>query len=1037
MKTNASQTWYPCGLTPLKDVKILLPNHFIDLKSWKAARHWPKEAIRRISGSRNIRKTVDEITHIITSVIETIAAYQPLHISLSAGKDTRTLLACSRNVLDKVIFYTTKRQPDAPDTIIPPMLAKLYNLNHVMNRQFDPDRIVLLGFGGEAGRGYLWPGNYYYNKFCKDVKSAKGHMSAEEALARMLHPATKKEFFLDEIRNWLTDISQFDPYLIANLLYVEQHLGCLISQVMYNEYDVRAGKFSLYPMNHRRMFELMFSLPIDYVEKDRLPEDVCKVAWPELLEIPFNAHHFEGRVKYKKLLKYLYKSITETPTQENKEKRQLIKKMITGNRSIMKMVRDDIAKAMNKPSRLFNKPLFLYKYHIKLPLTREMHLFNTIRKLKKIMGEIVKHKDIPKLSKEFTTKHNINIHILCSHASLESCFLSLATFYFFSKEYAEIVIHEDGTFTKKDEEFIKKIFPWVKYVSLKDADARLKSKNFSPETIASRHKHKLLIKTIDFHHIESRDRILIIDTDIFLLGGMQELWSKIIEGAQLVFNDDLEPAYGSSKDLLEKVLMRQINIDPKPCINTGLIVEPAQLLRGEKRTIECYCKELASFPYERIHCVEQGYIACILKDKRIEENPLSRKHKIIGHRDTEGIEGLKNYDFIKNQDSLETIHLCGWDKLERNFQAVKREILHLLICKKRRAEIAFYPNTVLDWLDPSWRMIKEALCKRGVEVIKMKLSFLSLLNNRKKIKCIHFHYVYPDISRDNYKYLPAKIWNRASLLIAWFQKRTFKSKLKIAKLLGYKIVYTAHNLDFHEEADCAATKNKDLLYKMADSITIMGHDIKGKLAEFIAKKKVKYIPICDFKKSYKNYVTKEIAREKLGIPAEAFVFLFFGSIRRYKGIDTLVNIFKKIQIDALLLIAGDISHDPIYVKEIQSLVGHSTNIMFANEIIPDDAVQFYMNASDVVVFPFRRIYNSGSLILAKSFFKPTICMDRGNVRNYVNPNTDILVKGEKELEKALIETRHRVFPKTKEEYLKGIPSPEEVAGMYKSVYDEL
>lgn len=325
-----------------------------------------------------------------------------------------------------------------------------------------------------------------------------------------------------------------------------------------------------------------------------------------------------------------------------------------------------------------NKIHFFYKYYLEIPLKREIYLLNTARKIQKIIKKLIKYKDIPDLSKKFTQGHDINIHILCSHHNLECLLLSLASFYAFSKEYAEVVLHEDGTFAKRDITVVKTIFPWIKYISLEDADEQLKQKGFSKKTIKLRHEHKLLIKTIDFHHIDSEERILIIDTDIFVLEDMRELWDKVIEGRQFAFVNDPEPAYGSSKDLLEKILGRKLTMNFGQCVNTGLIIEPAGMLRKEKAIIESYCREFENFSFQRKHCIEQGYVACILKDKGVDGYTFSNRYKIIGHKDMSGFEWLKKYDFINNPDSLEAIHLCGWDKFGKDFQIMKKKILKIV-----------------------------------------------------------------------------------------------------------------------------------------------------------------------------------------------------------------------------------------------------------------------------------------------------------------------------------------------------------------------
>ncbi|MFO8053168.1 MAG: hypothetical protein R6U54_04330 [Candidatus Omnitrophota bacterium] len=290
------------------------------------------------------------------------------------------------------------------------------------------------------------------------------------------------------------------------------------------------------------------------------------------------------------------------------------------------------------------------------------------------MNKIKLIKNIPGISNKYSQKHNFAIHILCSHNSLESCILSLLSFYALSENVAEVVIHEDGTFTKKDKSIIKKLFPWIKHISLAEADKKLKENRFSKETIKLRHRHKLLIKAIDFHYLEPKNRILIIDTDIFFLSNPKELWKEIEQGSEFIFNQDPEPAYGSSKELLEKVLAEKININYYPCVNTGLIVEPSRLLREEKETIENYCQEFENFSYQRKHCIEQGYIACLLKYKNVPEFPLQGRYDIVGHKNKQGIEKILSYDLIDNPENIQTIHLCGWDKLGQGFLAVKEKI---------------------------------------------------------------------------------------------------------------------------------------------------------------------------------------------------------------------------------------------------------------------------------------------------------------------------------------------------------------------------
>ncbi|MFW6026020.1 MAG: glycosyltransferase [Candidatus Woesearchaeota archaeon] len=349
-------------------------------------------------------------------------------------------------------------------------------------------------------------------------------------------------------------------------------------------------------------------------------------------------------------------------------------------------------------------------------------------------------------------------------------------------------------------------------------------------------------------------------------------------------------------------------------------------------------------------------------------------------------------------------------------------------------KISFYPNSVLDWPNPFWRILKKELEKQDVKVIKMPFTFFDLLKNRNRVKVINFHYARPEVQGQLKKILPKKAWYLIYRFSCWFQKKTFRVKLNLAKKLGYKIIYTVHNLIPHNKNRNKINKYIKSLLDISDSIVTMGKSDKKKIEERYPDKKIDIIPHFHFKGSYKNNISKKEAKKRLNIPHKKFTYLFFGHLRKYKGIDKLIKIFKKTGLDAFLLIAGNSSQEPDYVDKLKRLSEEDNRIIIKDKKISYDKIQIYMNAADIVVFPFKQISNSGSLLLAKSFYKPTICMDKGNLKEYIKKDTDTLVKDDKELKKAVIRSMKTKFPKSKKEYLKGIPSPEEVAKEYLNVY---
>ncbi|ALK05340.1 Glycosyltransferase involved in cell wall bisynthesis [Methanosarcina thermophila] len=125
------------------------------------------------------------------------------------------------------------------------------------------------------------------------------------------------------------------------------------------------------------------------------------------------------------------------------------------------------------------------------------------------------------------------------------------------------------------------------------------------------------------------------------------------------------------------------------------------------------------------------------------------------------------------------------------------------------------------------------------------------------------------------------------------------------------------------------------------------------------------------------------ARRSLSIK-DNFVILSFGLIRRYKGIPYLIRAFEQLPPEILeksrLLIVGEIWEDR---KELLDQIKASPSynrITLINEYIPDDKVNLYFSAADVVVLPYLRASQSGIAHIAMSFGKPVIVSEVGGLK---------------------------------------------------------
>ncbi|HMG82670.1 MAG TPA: glycosyltransferase [Ferruginibacter sp.] len=218
---------------------------------------------------------------------------------------------------------------------------------------------------------------------------------------------------------------------------------------------------------------------------------------------------------------------------------------------------------------------------------------------------------------------------------------------------------------------------------------------------------------------------------------------------------------------------------------------------------------------------------------------------------------------------------------------------------------------------------------------------------------------------------------------------------KVKKNKHTKIVCIADNVIPHETrlGDTAFTK---YFLKPVDSFITMSEKVLSDLKKFEPNKPAVFVP----HPLYDNFgekISKEEARKYLGLKNEEKIILFFGFIRKYKGLDILLDAMKilkdqntnpKIQItkNIKLLIAGEFYGDrKPYDTQIEEL-GIKNDLILRTDFIPDSEVKYYLCAADVVVQPYRDATQSGVTPLAYHFEKPMIVTNVGGLPSLVPDN---------------------------------------------------
>ena len=146
-------------------------------------------------------------------------------------------------------------------------------------------------------------------------------------------------------------------------------------------------------------------------------------------------------------------------------------------------------------------------------------------------------------------------------------------------------------------------------------------------------------------------------------------------------------------------------------------------------------------------------------------------------------------------------------------------------------------------------------------------------------------------------------------------------------------------------------------------------------------------PVYDFGVPGRARRTRDVARAALGLPAAARVVLCFGFIKPYKGVVHLIDAAAPLQREfgdgVRVLIVGDIYGDPQPYRDRIAASPARGIIELVDGFVPDDTVEDYFVAADLVVLPYVSATQSGIVQIAYNYERPVVTTDVGGLPEVV------------------------------------------------------
>lgn len=298
-------SWIPGALTAHRGVSRVIANHYLDLETWTTSRYWPRPG--QFAQWRDFQDAVEVSAKAIAGFTAAVSrAYSPA-VTLTAGMDSRLLVASCVDVLDQVEFFTLDtggmdadvsqriaskyglRHRVAPlrhvsdeagavwDRMVGDCTMEVTRLTHTTLAELVDRDVVLAGLFGETARCRLYRQDY------QTINS--GVIDAAFIADRLTIPQHPE--VLAFLRSWLAELQGQPNSVIMEMAFVELKVGVW---AMGQRSITNSVKLNLYPFCQRPVLEAFVGVDPREKGTKALFAAVIVQLWPELMQMPINKY---------------------------------------------------------------------------------------------------------------------------------------------------------------------------------------------------------------------------------------------------------------------------------------------------------------------------------------------------------------------------------------------------------------------------------------------------------------------------------------------------------------------------------------------------------------------------------------------------------------------------------------------------------------------------------------------------------------------------------------------------------------------------